>query len=105
MRHGCEKVGARILDQGLDLALVVALTRTAKPFLKQVMADEFREGAGALALAVPKNTGHRNFEIVVQNRYRHAAKKGKRRDVPIEKGVRRLRRIGLDETCICLRKV
>jgi hypothetical protein len=50
------------------------------------MADELRKGAGALARAIPENAGHRDFEIVIQNRDWHAAKKGKRRDVPVEKG-------------------
>src|SRR4029453_1941400 len=97
MRHGSKEVGPGILDQGLDLAFVVALTRTAKPLLEQVMADELRKGTGALALTLTKNPRHRNFEIVVQNRDRHAAKKGKRRDVSIEK---RLCRISLNETSI-----
>src|ERR1700730_7911019 len=61
------------------------------------MADELGEGAGALALAVAKNARHCDFEIIVQNRDRHATEKGKCRDVPIEKSLGRLRRIGLDE--------
>src|ERR1700730_12064669 len=70
------------------------------------MADELGEGAGALALAVAKNARHCDFEIIVQNRDRHATeKKGKRGDVPIEKSLGRLRRIGLDETGVRLRQV
>ncbi len=51
----------------LDLALVIAFAGSAKPILEQIMADEFGEGAGALALAVAENPRHRDFEIVVQN--------------------------------------
>src|ERR1700687_5777102 len=51
--------------------------------MKQIMADEFGKGAGAVALAVPENPRDRDFEIIVQNRDRHTAKKGKGRDVPI----------------------
>src|SRR3981081_3576638 len=69
------------------------------------MADELSEGAGALALAVAENPRHRDFEIVVQNRDRHATEKGKCRDGPIEKSLGRLRRIGLDETGVRLRQV
>jgi hypothetical protein len=69
------------------------------------MADELREGAGALALAVPENPRHRNFEVIVQNRDRHATEKGKCRDVPVEKSLGRLRRIGLDETGVRMRQV
>ena len=43
--------------------------------------------------------------IAYKNRDRNAAKKDKRRDVPIEKGFRNLRRIGLDEASIRLRQV
>jgi hypothetical protein len=57
------------------------------------MADELREGAGALALAVAENPRHCDFEIIVQNRDRHAAEKRKCRDVPIEKGFRGLRHV------------
>ena len=69
------------------------------------MADELGEGAGALALAVAENPRHCDFEIIVQNRDRHATEKGKCRDVPIEKSLGRLRRIGLDETGVRLRQV
>src|SRR3984893_5568875 len=68
------------------------------------MADELGEGAGALALAVAENPHHCDFEIIVQNRDRHATEKGKCRDVPIEKSLGRLRRIGLDETGVRLRQ-
>jgi len=60
------------------------------------MADALREGAAAPALAVAANPRNCDFAIVRQNRDRHAAKKSKCRDVPIAKGFRGLRRIGLD---------
>src|SRR6202022_2430879 len=69
------------------------------------MANKLREGAGSLALAVAKNARHRDFEIIVQNRQRYAAEKGKCRDVPIKKSFRRLRRIGLDEAGVRMRQV
>src|ERR1700720_4311917 len=69
------------------------------------MANKLREGAGSLALAVAENARHRDFEIIVQNRQRHAAEKGKCRDVPIQKSFRRLRRIGLDEAGVRMRQV
>src|SRR6202022_3270835 len=69
------------------------------------MANKLREGAGSLALAVAENARHRDFEIIVQNRQRHAAEKGKCRDVPIKKSFRRLRRIGLDEAGVRKRQV
>src|ERR1700730_14070785 len=69
------------------------------------MANKLHEGAGSLALAVAENARHRDFEIIVQNRQRHAAEKGKCRDVPIKKSFRRLRRIGLDEAGVRMRQV
>ena len=65
MRHGREEVRPGIFYQGLDFAFVVPLSRSAKTILKQVMADELGEGAGALAFAVAKNARHRDFEIVI----------------------------------------
>src|ERR1700730_10393868 len=69
------------------------------------MADELGEGAGSLALAVAQNAHHCDFEIIVQNRQRYAAEKGKCRDVPVKKSFRRLRRIGLDEAGVRMRQV
>src|ERR1700724_278551 len=69
------------------------------------MANKPREGAGSLALAVAQNARHRDFEIIVQNRQRYAAEKGKCRDVPVKKRFRRLRRIGLDEAGVRMRQV
>src|SRR3977135_3899972 len=69
------------------------------------MANKLREGAGSLALAVAENARHRDFEIIVQNRQRYAAEKGKCRDVPVKKSFRRLRRIGLDEAGVRMRQV
>src|SRR5580704_15066089 len=69
------------------------------------MANKLREGAGSLALAVAENACHRDFEIIVQNRQRYAAEKGKCRDVPVKKSFRRLRRIGLDEAGVRMRQV
>src|SRR6202040_2489282 len=69
------------------------------------MANKLREGAGSLALAVAENAHHRDFEIIVQNRQRYAAEKGKCRDVPVKKSFRRLRRIGLDEAGVRMRQV
>src|SRR3984893_8885740 len=69
------------------------------------MADELGEGAGSLALAVAQNAHHSDFEIIVQNQQRHAAEKGKCRDVPVKKSFRRLRRIGLDDAGVRMRQV
>src|SRR3977135_1605700 len=69
------------------------------------MANKLREGAGSLALAVAENARHRDFEIIVQNRQRYAAEKGKCRDVPVKKSFRRLRRIGLDEAGVRMGQV
>jgi hypothetical protein len=56
-------------------------------------------------LAVAKNARHCDFEIIVQNRDRHAAEKRKCGDVPVEERFRGLRRIGLDEAGVRLRQV
>src|SRR6202521_4418870 len=69
------------------------------------MADEFGEGSGAQPLAVAENPRHRDLGVVVKNRNRNAAKKAEGRDMPVKKGFRRLRRIGLDETGVRMRQV
>src|SRR3984893_15525374 len=69
------------------------------------MANKLREGAGSLALAVAENARHRDFEIIVQNRQRHAAEKGKCRDVPVKQSFRRHRQIALDEAGVRMRQV
>ena len=69
------------------------------------MVDKLREGAGAPTLAVAKNAGHCDFEIIVQNGDRNAAEEGEGRDMAVQKGFRGLRRIGLDEASVRLRQV
>ena len=86
-----------VLHQPFDLAFVVALARPAEAIPKQEMADQLGEGARAGTLAVAEDPGHRQLGVVVQDRLRHAAEKGKGRDVPVQEGFRRLRRIGLYE--------
>src|SRR5664279_1825742 len=99
------EVRPRILHEPFDLALVVALAGSSEPILEQVVADQFRERPRALALAIPANLRHRDLEIVVEDRKRNAAKKLECRYVPVEEGLRRLRRIGLHEASVRLRQV
>ncbi len=46
------EVGPRVFDQPLDPAFVVALARAAEAVREQAVADQLREGAGPIALAV-----------------------------------------------------
>ena len=94
-----------ILHESFDLPLVVALAGSSKPILEQVVADQFGERPRALALAIPANLRHRDLEIVVEDRQRHAAKKLECRYVSVEEGLRRLRRIGLHEAGVRLRQI
>ena len=94
-----------ILHEPFDLPLVVALAWSSEPILEQVVADQFGERPRALTLAIPANLRHRDLEIVVEDRQRHAAKELKRRYMPVKEGFRRLRRIGLHETGIRLRQI
>jgi hypothetical protein len=52
-----------------------------------------------------ENPRHRDFEIIVQDRDRHAAEEGEGRNMAVEKGLGRLRRIGLDEAGVRLRQI
>ena len=81
-RH--HELGASILHQTLDLALVVALAGPPEAVLKQVVADQFGKGPRPLTLAVAQDLGHRDGGVVVQNRQRHAAEEGERRHMPVE---------------------
>ena len=105
MRHGRQEIGPRKLHQALDLSLVIALARSTEAILEQVMADQFGERSRAQALAVAQNPGHRDLGVVVENRDWNAAEKSERRDMAVQKGLRRLRRIGLDETGVRMRQV
>jgi len=101
---GIKKVAREYFTSPSTLSLSLPYP-AAEPVLKQGMADASGEGSGAQAFAVAENPRHRDFEIVVQNRNRHAAEERKCRDVAVEKGFRRLGRIGLDETGVRMRQV
>ena len=105
MRNGRQKIGPRIFYQSFDLPLVVALARTTKAIVEQKVADEFGEGLRAPPFAVAQYLRHGDLEIVVENRQRNAAEKGEGRDMAVEKRLRRLRRIGLDEAGVRMRQV
>ena len=62
------EVAPYVADQAFDLALVVAFGRTAEAIFKQVVALQFAERLGALARSVPKNLGHGDLGVVVENR-------------------------------------
>ena len=99
------EVAPDISDQPLDLALVVALARSAKAVVEQVMALEFREHLRAQALSALHDLGHREPGVVVQNRLRHAAEKIERRHMAVAEGFRRLGWIGLDEAAVRVRQI
>src|SRR5215208_4515236 len=61
------------------------------------MADQLGESTRPDALPVADNPGHRQLGVVIKDRLRHPAEKGKGRDVPVQECFRRLRRIGLHE--------
>ena len=99
------EVGARVFDQPLDLAFVVALARTPEAVLEQAVADQLREGAGSIAPAIAADLRHRDLGVVVEERQRHAAEKGEGRDVAVQEGLGGFPRIGLYEAGIRLRQV
>ena len=104
-RNRRQEVRAGILHQPLDLAFVVPLAGPAEPVTEQIMADQFRERPRPLSPAVAADPGHRDLEIVVEHRQRHAAEEGEGRHMPVQEGLRRLGRIGLHERGIRLRQV
>src|SRR5450759_5735471 len=83
-RNRRHEVRSRIFYEPFDLPLVVALAGSSEPIFEQVVADQFGERPRALALAVPADLRHRNLEIVVEDRQRHAAEELERRYVPVE---------------------
>ena len=97
-RH--QKVTARIADQALDLAFVVALAGPAEAVEEQIVRLQLGEGPRPLALAITKDAAHRQLGVVIENRLGHAAQKGERRVVAVEEGLDPLGRVGLDEAGI-----
>ena len=85
------------LHQGLDLALVVALAGPAEAVAEQVVRLQMRERLRPAARAVPQDPRHRQGRVVIQDRAGDPAEEGKGADMPVQKGLRRLPRIGLDE--------
>ena len=102
-RH--QEVAPRITDQPFDLALVVALARSAEPVLEQVMRLQLAEHPRALPLAVTQDAGHRDLGVVVEDRLRHAAEEAERSHVAVAERFRRLRRIGHHKAGIRVRQV
>ena len=104
-RHRRHEVGAGVFDQPFDLALVVALARTAEAIGEQVVADQFGERPCPLAPAVAADLGHRDLEVVVKDRQRHATEERKRCDMAVKEGLGRLARIRLHEAGVRLRQI
>jgi hypothetical protein len=102
---GHEEVASGIANQALNLALVVALARSAEAVEEQVMRLQFGKAARALAAAVAQDPNHRQFGVVIQDRDRHPAEVGERRRVSVEKGFAALGRIGFEEAGIRVRQV
>jgi hypothetical protein len=102
-RH--QEVTARVADQALDLAFVVALAGPAEAVEEQVVRLQLGEGAGPLTLAITEDAGHRQLGVVVEDRLGHAAQKGERRVVAVEESLDPLGRVGLDEAPIRVRQV
>jgi len=63
---GHHEVTACIADHTFDFTFIIALARTTKAILIQVMGHQFREHAGPFAFAVTKNTGNSNPGVIVQ---------------------------------------
>ena len=102
-RH--QKVAARIADQALDLAFVVALAGPAEPVEEQIVRLQLGKGARPLALAIAKDAAHRQLGVVVENGLGHAAQKGEGRVVAVEEGLDPLGRVRLDEAGIRVRQI
>ena len=65
-RH--QEVAARIADQALDLAFVVALAGAAEAVEEQVVRLQLGKGTRPLALAITKDAAHRQLGVVVEDR-------------------------------------
>src|SRR5450432_3369095 len=69
------------------------------------MADQFAEGPRPLPLTVAADLRHRDLQIVVEDRQRHAAEERKRRDMAVEECLGRLARIRPHEASVRLWQV
>ena len=102
-RH--QKAAARIADQALDLAFVVAFARPAEPIEEQIVRLQLGKRARPLALAITEEAADRQLGVVVENRLRRTAQEGEGRIVAVEESLDPLRRVGLDEAGIRVRQV
>ena len=95
--HWRQKSATAILDQVLDLALVVPLSRASEAIAEQIVAQKLGERLRALAPAITADLRNRQLGVVIEDRLRHATEERKRADVTIQECFRRLRRINLHE--------
>src|SRR6185436_9742618 len=102
-RH--QKVAARIADQALDLAFVIAFAGAAEPITEEIMRLQLGKATRPLPRAIAQDACHRQRGVVVENGLRHAAQKGEGRVVAIEEGLDPLSRVCLDEAGIRVRQV
>src|SRR3954453_6808705 len=103
--EGHQVVAPSITDQALDLALVVALTRSAKAVEEQVVRLQLGKAARALPSAIAQDAGHRQLGVVIQDRTRHPPKEAEGGNNPVEKGLGALGRVGFDKAGIRLGQV
>ena len=93
-----------VANHPLHIAFIVTLARTAVAVFEKVMGHQPGEGSGPLPCPVRQNARHKALVIVIQDRLRHAAKKGKGPVVAVQPSFRRRRRVGRDEAGIALGK-
>ena len=86
----------------LHLTLVIALARTHKLILEQVVGLQLGESPGALALTASQDPGQRQPGIVVQDALWNSPQKCQGRDAAVQEGLGGLRRIGLHKTAVAV---
>jgi hypothetical protein len=103
--HRYHKASSHEADQPFDIAFVIALAGAAELVFEQIMALQRAEHLAARPRSVAQYPRHRQFGVIVKDRARYAAEKGKRLHMPITKRLGNFGRIGLEERRIAVRQI
>jgi len=67
-RHRRQETAAAVLDEVLDFAFIVPLTRPAEPVPEEIIANQVTEGPRPLPLAITTNPGHGQLGVIIKDR-------------------------------------
>src|ERR1017187_9711075 len=105
VRYRNHEVASGIADQALDLALVIAFSRSPELIREEIVALQLGEGLRLLPFLATQNLRYRDPGVVVENPRRNAAEVGEGSHMAFQKGLCRFGRKRHDETIIRMGQV